>query len=105
MPTTDTKQESRKQVAERAAQKMFVNGAGEKADRLVLVQESHSGAAKITNAKDLGGWSVWPLADTIEAALKARDERAAKIVNDARLEGESDLRSLAHRIKDENYHV
>lgn len=41
------------------------------------------------------------LYDIIEAALKERDERAAKIVNDARFEGGHDLRSLAHRIRNE----
>lgn len=44
------------------------------------------------------------LIDAIEQALRDRDERAAKIVNNARSEG-ADLRELVARIRDENYEV
>ena len=36
---------------------LFTNGAGEEADRLLLIKEPHSGAAKVSNAKNLGGYS------------------------------------------------
>ena|ERR1043165_2837081 len=36
---------------------LFTNGAGEEADRLLLIKEPHSGAAKVANAEYLGGYS------------------------------------------------
>lgn len=66
---TDTKQASRREVAERLL--------------------DHLDALLLRTVK---------LA-AIEEVLSERDERAAKIVSDARFEGEHDLRSLAHRIR------
>jgi len=43
--------------------RLFRNGFGDEADRLLLVREAKSGNAKVTNADDLGGWS--------KAAVKA----------------------------------
>lgn len=73
------KTETPKQIAERVVEKMFTNGSKSKANRLVLVQENQSGAARIENAVNLGGWSRAPLIDFIEEAIKAERERAAKI--------------------------
>lgn len=44
------------------------------------------------------------LVNEIIQALRDRDERAAKIVNNARSEG-ADLRELVARIRDDNYEV
>jgi len=69
--------------------KMFINGAGQTADRLILIQEDHNGKAKITDAQDLGGWGRLPLRDLLLAALRQREsevraeerERAARVVD------------------------
>lgn len=37
--------------------RLFTNGQGEKADRLLLIQESHLGAAQVTEATYLGGYN------------------------------------------------
>lgn len=43
------------------------------ADRLILIQEDYPGKVRVTNAKDLGGWSKLPLIDFIESAIRGKD--------------------------------
>lgn len=47
--------------AEKLANYLFTSGYGDKAHRLMLVDE---------NKRDLGGWSYWPVVDMIEDAIK-----------------------------------
>lgn len=49
--------------------RLFTNGAGEKADRLLLIQESASGDAKISNAAYLGGYSREAVRRILERAV------------------------------------
>lgn len=56
------KDEQIKQLAAEIAALLFTTGAGRKAQRLVLVDE---------NKRDLGGWGEKPIADLIEAKLRA----------------------------------
>jgi hypothetical protein len=55
------------QLAEKIAAKLFTNGAGRKADRLVLFQEHTCGDL----ARNLGGFSEKPMADQIADVLRA----------------------------------
>ena len=50
---------------------LFTNGAGEEADRLLLIKEPHSGAAKVTNATDLGGYSKAAVRSILKGAFGA----------------------------------
>ena len=56
-------------VAKQAAADLFTNGAGAKASRLLLVQET-TGYARVENAAYLGGWSENAMADRILRTLK-----------------------------------
>lgn len=53
------------------ADRLFTCGDGTKADRLLLVQEDHSGAAQVSNGRYIAGWSRLPVIDVIAAALEA----------------------------------
>lgn len=68
MPKTETT----RQIAERIVSYLLTNGAGQTADRLILVQEDYPGKARVANAKDLGGWSKLPLIDFIESAIQGK---------------------------------
>lgn len=57
------KSETRKR-AERIAHNLFVNGAGQLATRLVMVDESGD------EPRDLGGWCEEAVADKIESVLE-----------------------------------
>jgi hypothetical protein len=54
--------------------KLFVNGMGQRADRMVLVQEDYSGRATVSDARDLGGWGRLPVRDLLLAALQHREQ-------------------------------
>lgn len=54
---------------EQVLKELFTNGAGEEADRLLLIKESHSGAATVTNADYLGGYSKSAVRRILELAL------------------------------------
>ena len=70
------------QVAESIARELFVNGLGERANRLVLTAD---GPPK----RDLGGWNEKAVASIIEAALiPAADMRALR----------DEMRELAERV-------
>jgi len=68
---------------------LFTGSAKQKADRLLLIQEHHNGAAQVTNARYLGGYSRLPVRDILLDALRQREEevraeereRAAKIAD------------------------
>lgn len=63
------KQERAREIAEAATESLFVNGNGDKAERLVLV----------SGKSDLGGWSRAPVADIILAAMnEALEEQEDK---------------------------
>jgi hypothetical protein len=58
-----------RQIAVEIVDFLFVNGAGQKADRLVL---------ELPGKKDGGGWSKGPAIDRIEELLKKRFSKCAK---------------------------
>lgn len=60
-----------REVAERIAANLFHNGAGQRAGRLLLVQESRCGDARVTDASYLGGFSETAVADIILAEMAA----------------------------------
>lgn len=53
--------------AERIVEKMFTNGAGQKADRLVLMKQGH----RPKDDRDLGGWHKAALVDLIAAEIES----------------------------------
>jgi hypothetical protein len=57
-----------RELAERVAADVFVNGQGETADRLVLVKDAP--------LRELGGWGRMPFIDRVERVLRAADEAA-----------------------------
>jgi hypothetical protein len=68
---------------------LFTNGFNEKASRLLLIKEKRAGYAKVSNAKDLGGYdraAVRLILKTIDAAIATavagERERCTKIAND-----------------------
>lgn len=60
---------SDEQIVNDILDQLFTNGGKQKADRLLLIQESHSGAAKVTDASYLGGYSRPAVRDIIKDAL------------------------------------
>jgi hypothetical protein len=76
---------TREEVVNAILDKLFVNGMGQRADRMVLVQEDYSGKAKVSDAHDLGGWSRLPIRDLLLDALRQREqevrESCAKIAD------------------------
>ena len=64
-----------KQVAiDEILKALFTNGAGEEADRLLLIKEAQSGAAKVTNGEDLGGYSKAAVRSILDAAIATGKE-------------------------------
>jgi hypothetical protein len=53
---------TRREVAEKIAEAIFVNGQGQKAERLVLTVDGPP-------QRDLGGWGFRPIIDQIEKVL------------------------------------
>ena len=68
--------ETTREIAQKIVNHLFVNGAGQIADRLILIQEDYPGKARVTSAKDLGGWSRLPLIDFIESAIRGVNSNA-----------------------------
>lgn len=64
-------------AARACAKSLFMNGSGEKADRLVLWRDSTDHVAFLSQ-KNLGSWGIGPLADRIAAALSAAREQGAR---------------------------
>ena len=64
-----------KELAKQIADRLFKCGTGEVADRLLLIQEDYSGAAKVSNGRYLAGWSKLAIADTIEDALQEQEAK------------------------------
>ncbi len=64
------KQSRDAQIVDAILDRLFTNGSGEKANRLLLIQESRSGAAKVTDATDLGGYSRTAVRDILRDALR-----------------------------------
>ena len=54
-------------ISERIAEKLFTNGGGEKAQRLVL---------ELPDGKDGGGWCKRAVVDVIDAVLQQTTEEA-----------------------------
>lgn len=64
-----------KMIIDEVLRELFTNGAGEEADRLLLIKESYNGAAMVTNAEYLGGFSKAAVRAILHAALAAgKDE-------------------------------
>jgi hypothetical protein len=64
---------TREETVNAILDKLFVNGMGQRADRMVLVQEDYPGKAKVSDARDLGGWSRLPIRDLLLDALRQRE--------------------------------
>jgi hypothetical protein len=62
-------------------ERLFTNGANEKADRLLLIQEDHKGSARVANARDLGGWGKGPVRDAIRDAVRDAETRKTSGLN------------------------
>ena len=56
-------------VARAIADRLFVNGAGNRATRLVLVKEDIGQSAIISNPRNLGGWSENAVTRQIREAI------------------------------------
>ena len=54
---------------------MFTNGAKQRADRLLLIKEDYSGAAQVSNAQYLGGFSRPAIRDILRDALASTQEK------------------------------
>lgn len=54
---------------------LFTNGAQQKADRLLLIKEDYSGAAQVSNAQYLGGFSRPAIRDILRDALASTQEK------------------------------
>lgn len=69
---------------------LFTNGQGQKAHRLLLIQELASGDAQVVNGTDLGGFSRAAVRDVLATDLAAarQDERAAILKYMDTFEGE-----------------
>lgn len=78
MPTDDART-----LAARLVEALFTNGAGQRADRLVLVHGA--------DERDLGGWGRGPITDRLAEALEAY---AAKRVAEAQRENEGVIMGL-----------
>lgn len=65
-------------VIESILDQLFTNGAKVKADRLLLIKEDYSGAADVSNAQYLGGYSRPAIRDILRDALKQGGAGAAK---------------------------
>jgi hypothetical protein len=72
---------TRRQLAEYIAASLFVNGAGQYADRLILAVDGPP-------SRDLGGWCLKAVADRIELALRGVE-----------IEPESALRAEVQRLR------
>lgn len=57
-------------VIESILDQLFTNGAKQKADRLLLIQEDYSGAARVSDARYLGGYSRAAIRDILRDAIK-----------------------------------
>lgn len=70
---------STREIAERIADDLFHNGAGEEADRLVLTKDNNRDGHSRQPTRDLGGWSKRAVAVRVEVILAAaiRGEEAA----------------------------
>jgi hypothetical protein len=66
-----------KSIAHKAAEKLFVNGYGDRATRLVLVDESNG-----EPGRDLGGLCEWAAKDVIARVIEEAF-KAARSVADA----------------------
>jgi hypothetical protein len=75
-----------KERAMQIAERLFTNGAGEKAYRLVLM--THDG-------RDLGGWGVGPAADVIERAI---EETATAITDTDPKPAQEDVHARENRL-------
>lgn len=62
-----------RRLATLIADRLFKCGTGESADRLLLIQEDHSGAAQVSNGRYLAGWSKKPVIDAIEDLLEEQE--------------------------------
>jgi hypothetical protein len=60
-------------VIESILNHLFTNGAKQKADRLLLIKELHSGSAKVSDAEYLGGYSREAVRDMLKDALQAEE--------------------------------
>ncbi len=58
-----------KRQATKIANLLFVNGAGERATRLVLVKETDNVRVEVSGAEYLGGFSIEAVIDIIADAL------------------------------------
>lgn len=57
------------QIVEEILDRLFTNGSKQKATRLLLIQETRSGAARVKDAIDLGGFSRPAVRDILRDAL------------------------------------
>lgn len=62
-----------RKLAERIVEKMFTNGAGEKADRLVLVKDNDRDGHSREPYRDLGGYSKSALVDLVTRELESEE--------------------------------
>jgi hypothetical protein len=69
-------------IAERIAETLFLNGFGERAERLLLVREVAPGSIQVSNGRDLGGWSKTAVAAIIRAELSEVREVLAELESD-----------------------
>jgi hypothetical protein len=85
---------TREEAVNAILDKLFVNGMGQRADRMVLVQEDYSGKATVSNAHDLGGWSRLPIRDLLLDALRQREQEVREQL--IRVLGAKQVADLAH---------
>jgi hypothetical protein len=68
-----------REVAERIAETLFRDGSHRAADRLLLIRgETHAGAAAVSNAEYLGGFSKAAVTRLVEALVNEAAIREGK---------------------------
>jgi len=60
----------RNELIESILDRLFTNGLKVKADRLLLIKEDYSGAATVSNAEYLGGFSRQAIRDILRDAIR-----------------------------------
>jgi len=82
------------EAAKQFVDDLFRNGAGEEADRLLLIQDGAFMAPDIAKPRDLGGWCKAAVLDRVNALLaQARADQAAR---DAEICNEIEEASMNH---------
>jgi hypothetical protein len=74
--------ETRDETIELILDHLFTNGDKVKGDRLLLITEDYSGAAKVSNARYLGGYSRPAIRNLLQDALREEEATGMSVYYD-----------------------